>query len=79
MAKNIFQGRTKNDIKHCFFGAKLFNMPVEEIAKPVEFTDEHYQQKPDEYWEMIIQGVADGKWDDENDYKLQQFSGYGKY
>lgn len=45
MAKNIFQGRTKNDVKHCFFLAKLFNMPVEEVAKPVEFTDEHYKPK----------------------------------
>ena len=79
MANNIFKGRTKNDIKHCFFLAKLFNEPIEEVAKPVELTDEHYQQKPDEYWEMIIQGVADGKWDDENDYKLQQFRGHGKY
>jgi hypothetical protein len=79
MEKNIFKGRTKNDIKQCFFLAKLFNMPVEEIAKPVKFTDEHYPKKPDEYWEMIAQGMVNGDWDDEQDYILQQSNDYPKY
>ena len=79
MEKNIFKGFTKNDIRHAYFMANLFNEPIEEVLKPVVFTDEHYKVKSDEYFEMICQGMVDGKWDDEQDYILQQFSDYPKY
>lgn len=42
---NLFAGRTKNEIAHAYFCAKLFGTSVEEQLKPVVFSPSHYEVK----------------------------------
>ena len=47
MAKenNPFAGRTKNEIAHAYFCARLFGTTVEEQLQPVVFSPSHYEVK----------------------------------
>ena len=55
---NPFAGRTKVEIAHAYFCAKLFGMSVEDVLKPVVFSDSHYEVK-----ELILgDGDFDSKW-----------------
>ncbi len=64
--KAIFQGRTKNDIRHLHFLAELYKEPFEEQLKPPTFPESYYQinqakfdridkMNHDEYMEYIKQ------------------------
>lgn len=43
--KEVFKGRTKNEIAHLHFCAKLFNVPFEEMIKPFTFSESYYIPK----------------------------------
>jgi len=43
--KEIFQGRTKNEIRHLHFCAELFGETFDEMLQPVVFSTSHYEPK----------------------------------
>jgi len=43
--KEVFQGRTKNEIRHLHFCAALFGKTFEEMLEPVVFYPSHYEPK----------------------------------
>ena len=43
--KVVFKGRTKNEIEHLHFCAKLFNVPFEQMIEPFTFSESYYISK----------------------------------